>query len=258
MENKRLSVFKALRDSVQNVLDNFAPFVVAFIKTFVFMIFSFAFICAIILLVGGAQLLLELKQMGAVAKTAIESGTTITAKNFQSMALAGFQFVFGHLLPFALAAIAVIISIGLITLAYTRFSLDLTDKKSSQFSIFSKANLKLIPTYFLANILFWFIVFIGLIAFVIPGVFFYLRFGLFNYFIVDQNAGVVESLKRSWRATSGYGWDMLVLYIIYWSMPNIGFLGILITASIGLLMLASAYRQLSMTVKPAHTASAFA
>jgi hypothetical protein len=257
MENKRLSVYKALRESAQNVFDNFAPFVFAFIKTAAFTVLTIITVGVIFALLGKASLLPELQQLSNLVKGVSESGVRLTSESYQSIAMSALQFMLNNFVPFLLAAIIGALAMGLISLAYTRFSLNLTDKKSSEFSILSSENLKLMPVYYVASALFCLMIGAGLLALFIPGVYLYLRFGFYNYFIVDQNVGAVESLKRSWRSTAGYGWDLLVLYIIYWCMPNLGFLGLILTASIGILMIASAYRQLNVSVKPAQPVKDF-
>lgn len=246
MEQKKISIFKALRDSAQNVIDNFPPFIFAFAKMMGFVVLTLVAIFVVLAIVGGASMITELKTIGELAKTTAQTGTEISKESAQQVVMAGLQFIFNHLFHWLLVGFLALCSFGLLGLAYTRFALNITDKTSSHFSIFTSANLKLLPRYLIATFLFWLILCAGLIAFIIPGIIFYIRFGFFNYFIVDQNAGIFESLRKSWRATSGYGWDMLVLYIIYWAMSGAPVLGVLLTSSIGILMIANTYRQLTL------------
>jgi hypothetical protein len=78
------------------------------------------------------------------------------------------------------------------------------------------------------------------------------RFSQFGYFILDTNAGVIQSLQGSWEATRGH---VMTLFMVYGSVGliNLGgvlacFVGLLFAAPFTGLLLAVAY--LSLTVQP--------
>lgn len=65
---------------------------------------------------------------------------------------------------------------------------------------------------------------LGLLLFIIPGIWLALRWHLYNYYIA-QGYGVIDSLKASWNVTRGYiskimaiGFSMLLWYILIFSV----------------------------------------
>jgi hypothetical protein len=50
--------------------------------------------------------------------------------------------------------------------------------------------------------------------FILPGIFIGIRFSLFSYFIIDQNAGVIESLKMSYKVTENHTWNLFLLCLL--------------------------------------------
>lgn len=50
---------------------------------------------------------------------------------------------------------------------------------------------------------------IGLLLFIIPGIFIWTRLSLAPFALINENAGVMGSVKRSWALTKGNFWNML-------------------------------------------------
>lgn len=94
-------------------------------------------------------------------------------------------------------AIACIFSLG-----YIKNMFQTLDGEEPQFSAYGQESRKIIK-YFLAEILFSVILIIGLALLIIPGIYLALRLQFFTAFIVEDNAGIIESLKRSWAITKG-------------------------------------------------------
>ena len=65
----------------------------------------------------------------------------------------------------------------------------------------------------IADLLFSLLLIVGLICFIIPGIYLYLRFQFFAQFIVDENAGIIESLKKSWNLTEGHELSLFLLML---------------------------------------------
>jgi uncharacterized membrane protein len=86
--------------------------------------------------------------------------------------------------------------------------------------------------YLLASILYSIISFLGLLLFILPGIFLGIRLGLFSYLIVDQKKGAFESLKESWKITKGETFNLFLFYLL---CAGVSFLGIL-TFLVGLLV----------------------
>lgn len=106
--------------------------------------------------------------------------------------------------------------------------------------------------YIIAGLLYGLIIAGGLILLIIPGIYWGIRFGQFSYFILDRNAGIIQSLKMSWAATSGYGWQIFFLMIIIHIMSRIGSYFIiprLITIPAHFIIQACIYRKLTATTE---------
>lgn len=97
--------------------------------------------------------------------------------------------------------------------------------------LFAHTN-RLLP-YVGATILYGLITMAGMFLFVLPGIYWSVRFSQFPFFILDKQQGVVESLKSSWALTQGSFWDLFsshvaLMCLVYISMIPIG-LGLFIT-----------------------------
>lgn len=96
------------------------------------------------------------------------------------------------------------------SLGFTRIVLKLTDGKSPDFKAFTSI-LPNVLDYVIASILYTIIIVVGFALLFFPGWIWMMRFGLYSYYIVDENCGAVESLRRSWRATRGHTIDLTLM-----------------------------------------------
>ncbi len=94
---------------------------------------------------------------------------------------------------------------------YTKIILNLHDKKPVALDLLFRYAY-LAPKLFISGMLYLLIVAFGLTLFVIPGLIWSARFGLFSIFIVDQNAGIIDSLRNSYRVTTGYAAELIGLW----------------------------------------------
>ena len=69
--------------------------------------------------------------------------------------------------------------------------------------------------FILAAILYFLLVFAGLILCVIPGIYWGIKYHFFGYFIIEQGMNPLDALKRSGEITKGSKWNLLVLFIIF-------------------------------------------
>lgn len=69
------------------------------------------------------------------------------------------------------------------------------------------------PRLLIATFLYFIIVVLGLIVFVIPGVFFIIRFYFINWLILDKNRGVIASFKESWSITREHTWPLFIFVL---------------------------------------------
>jgi uncharacterized membrane protein len=144
-------------------------------------------------------------------------------------------------------ALSIIFSLGLI-----KISLKICDGEEPKISdLFSQY--PLFFKYLFASILKNLITLFGFILLIIPGIILSIRFGFFDYLIVDRNSRIVESLRKSWEITKGNAWNLFLLYILLGLINLLGFFALIVVLfwSIPTTMIAEAfvYRKLSSELK---------
>lgn len=82
--------------------------------------------------------------------------------------------------------------------------------------------------YFLTSIVMGLGVLLGLLLLIIPGIILALMWIFALYLVIDQQDGIIESLKHSYRITLGYKWDILALVVIMILINILGMLALLI------------------------------
>lgn len=138
--------------------------------------------------------------------------------------------------------LSIIVGLGLI-----KISLNFCDNLKSKIGdLFSQY--RLFFRVLFAGILYGLICFLGTILFIIPGIYFGIRFWFYDYFIVDKRAGVIESLKRSWRITKGNVWNLFLFILILTGINLLGALcllvGLFVTVPTTMVAIALVYRKL--------------
>ncbi len=98
-----------------------------------------------------------------------------------------------------------------------------------------------------AGIIVGVIVGIGLIFLIIPGIYLGIRLMFFTYYIVDKDAGVMDSIKMSWELTRNGVINLFFLSILFLIVNFIGALlfgiGLAITVPLTFLATATLYRK---------------
>ena len=136
----------------------------------------------------------------------------------------------------------IIISIGLITIA-----LKFLDNQQPMFE-----NLFSFKPYFWkylgASILTGLVVWAGLILFIIPGIYWALKFQFYGYFVVDKGCEPIESMRRSSQITQSVKWKLLGFGIVLAVINIIGaiclFIGLFVTVPVTLLAYSFVYRKM--------------
>jgi len=116
--------------------------------------------------------------------------------------------------------------------------------------------LELVVRYFFASLLAGIVIVLGLIALVIPGIYFLLRYSMVRFAIVDGK-GIVESLRESGRITDGVKWKLLLFYLALIGLNLLGllvlFVGLLVTIPVSMIAYAHVYQKLHARVERSHT-----
>lgn len=143
--------------------------------------------------------------------------------------------------------ISAILSI-LFTLGYMKNLFQTLDGIEPQFSAYGQQSRKIV-TYFLASLLMTLIVLIGLCIFILPGIYLALRLQFYQAFIVEEDAGILDSLKRSWKITEGQVLPLLLLLLAMCGIILVGVIlfmvGVLFAVPVAYMMYCEAFRKLN-------------
>jgi uncharacterized membrane protein len=136
----------------------------------------------------------------------------------------------------------------LFVLGYLKNCLQTLDREEPQFSAYGQASRKLF-SYIAVYIPLTILLFIGCALLLFPGFYLALRLQFFVASMVDEDTGVIDSIKRSWDITKGHTMRLFVLMLIQILIFIIGVVafGIGIFAAIPLiiLMYGATYRKLT-------------
>ncbi|TAK05011.1 DUF975 family protein [Patescibacteria group bacterium] len=101
----------------------------------------------------------------------------------------------------------------------------------------------------LASIIVGFLVLIGLLLFIIPGIYVSLAFTPIIYVVLDQKVGAVEAVQRCWNLTKGNRGRIFLFGLAAFGINLLGVLalgvGLLVTVPLTWLAMADVYRQLA-------------
>ena len=109
-------------------------------------------------------------------------------------------------------AIITIIS-SVFSLGYVKNMFQIMDGEEPQFSAYMQSLPKVINMW-LAGLIYGFVVLIGCCLLIIPGLYLAIRLQFYVQFIVDENAGIIESLNKSWQLTKGLVVPLFLLIIV--------------------------------------------
>jgi len=111
------------------------------------------------------------------------------------------------------------------------------------------SSFNLLATFAVGSVLYFLIIFGGLILMIIPGIIWGIKFSFFSYFIVDKGLGPVQALKASAAATAGAKWDLflfgLLLLLINLAGALCFLIGLFATIPTSMIAYAYVYRKLS-------------
>lgn len=136
---------------------------------------------------------------------------------------------------------------SLFMLGYIKNLFQTLDGEEPQFSAYGQQASKLL-TYLGAYILYLIVMLVGLILFIIPGIYLAIRLQFFMAFIVQENAGVMESLKKSWEITKGQTGHLFLLGLVMLGIIIVGFIvfiiGVFVAAPVTYMMYCVVFRKL--------------
>lgn len=121
---------------------------------------------------------------------------------------------------------------------------DQTTKYSDLFTMYG-----LVPQFFLATIIGGIAVMLGLLVFVIPGIYIALRLSQTAFLIADWKLSGIDALKKSWEITRGNTLQLFFLVVVVSALNLIGgflfLVGLLVTVPVTTLAMAYVYRKIA-------------
>lgn len=106
----------------------------------------------------------------------------------------------------------------------------------------------------LANVLVYFIVAVGIILLIIPGIVFACKLAFVPYLVVERKMYAIEAVKESWRMTSGHALTVFLIGLLSIPIALAGLLcfvvGIIPAIMWIRLAFASLYHAVSQTARP--------
>lgn len=141
-------------------------------------------------------------------------------------------------------------------LGLIKMSLALADKQKAEFGeIFNYFSL--VFNFAVAQLIAGFIIVLGTILLIVPGIIFAIKLQFFPYFIVEQGCGPIEALQKSWEMTKDTKFQIFLFDLVVYLMNLLGMLcfgvGLFVTVVISIGAAAHVYRQLERkpeTVSP--------
>ena len=156
----------------------------------------------------------------------------------------GVSYVFKQSILASLLSFAFIIAFLVIQLGAYNMVLRIVDgKKATLQDLYTYPNITMkVVRNIVAGILVGAMVIIGLIFFIIPGIYIAIRLMFFTYYIIDKDAGIMDSIKMSWELTKNGVINLFFLSIIFLFLNFLGALlfGIGLAVTIPLTFLATA------------------
>lgn len=122
-----------------------------------------------------------------------------------------YHSVFKDQLSFPSAILSILINVFL-TLGATRLGLKLVSGEKFDIGMLFSGGPWLFKG-FIAHLLYWIMVIVGLIFFIFPGIYLAIRFGMVQPAIVDRNMGVIEAFKYSSRITQNNRVELFLILL---------------------------------------------
>lgn len=130
------------------------------------------------------------------------------------------------------------------TAGMIRMLINIHDKNTGNVSdLFSRFYLA--PRLWITSILYGLIILGGFILLIVPGIFFAIRFSLYDFFTVDADAGILNSLRYSYRATAHHAFRLLGVIFLLFLFNFIPLVGVILSGLITPIVMVYVYRKLA-------------
>jgi len=158
-------------------------------------------------------------------------------------------YLFGNTqIAFIMSLVFIVISL-ILQLGSYNLMLKLVDGKNPQIKDlyqYPDMLMKIIRNI-IAGILVGLIVAGGFILLIIPGIYLAIRLMFYTYYIVDKDAGIIDSIKMSWNLTKGGVINLFLLSVLFFIVNILGLIafgiGLAVTLPLTFLATALLYRK---------------
>src|SRR5258706_1721108 len=126
----------------------------------------------------------------------------------------------------------------------TAIFLKLADKKKTEIKeLFSYFDLKLICRFFVVSLIYGLLVIIGLLLFIVPGLYFATKYCFVSYIFVDKRGeiGIIDAFKESARLTERVKMQIFMLMLLQGLIIIAGLLALLVGALVAIPVVTLAY-----------------
>ena len=146
----------------------------------------------------------------------------------------------------AIALLSLVLSL-LFSLGYTQNMFQTLDGEEPQFSAYGQQSRKII-TWLITGLIYTVVIIVGFALLVFPGIYLAIRLQFFYTSIVEEDTGIMASLKRSWEITRGQAMPLFLLLLVTtgFTVLGLGFfvIGIFVTFPLVSLMYCYVFRKL--------------
>ncbi|WP_350344560.1 hypothetical protein PRVXT_000979 [Proteinivorax tanatarense] len=141
--------------------------------------------------------------------------------------------------------IGTMLTLGFINISLKIYNSNESDVKIAElFKVFNY-----LGVYIIASSVYLLSTFIGFVFLFVPGFVVFVKFFFYSYYIVDEGAGILESLSKSWKATNGCGFKLFAFIIILFFVNLGGALllgiGLFFTIPLSMMTVIHVYNEIS-------------
>lgn len=97
--------------------------------------------------------------------------------------------------------------------------------------------------FLIGSVLYGLLVTVGLILFIVPGIYWGIKYSMFGYCIIDKEMPPVAAMKESGKITMGAKWDLFLLGLLFFGIFILGLLACVVGlfAAVPTILVAHAY-----------------
>lgn len=241
MKDKHFSTSDAFRFAGRTLLDHFGFFLKLFFvwSLSLFGIVSILGAITVVPFIEKFKSVFQDVQAGGLA----QANGTVVAQSLANQGLGdGAFFIALSLFGFAVYLVFMFFKTG-----FTKITLDLYDKDDSTVkTLFSGG--RYLFRIIVATTLYMLMIGGGVVLFIVPGIYFAIKYAFYMYAIIDKNAGILESFSESAKLTHDAKWELFGLAVLTGALNSFAAsafgIGLLIISPLITLVWTYVYRKL--------------